>query len=47
VDDHGSLRVSTDYDLGIGALAESLLNEFGHDGATVGAELSVTLCMFC
>lgn len=43
VHDHGALRVTANNDLGLGALAESLLNQLGHDGATVCAHLGVAL----
>lgn len=43
VNNHGSLGISSDNDLGLGALAESLLHELGHGGTTAGTEFGVTL----
>jgi hypothetical protein len=43
VGNHCALGVSTEHDLGVGALLKGLLNEVGHDGPTVGTQLDVAL----
>jgi hypothetical protein len=43
VGNHCTLGVSTEHDLGFGALLKGLLDEVGHDGATVGTQRDVAL----
>lgn len=40
---HGTLGVSTQDDLSVGALRKDGCNKLGHNGATIGTQLSVAL----